>query len=173
MVDAGYFFEEAVRRTSWRWQNLTSLALTSRLLDPDVSTAVIDGMLLDAATAALNMPKLETMEIWNGRRGLAILFRYETARNEQSALITLRGTFQLALRPTVARAWDEVALRHGHGRIVVRSSWINADMIRSHGDALCHLGLSAQVIRPVSLRQILKEHQVRSSTVFMAELSGF
>jgi hypothetical protein len=141
---------------------ILSLALTSKLLDPDASTTDIDGMLLDAAAAALNMPKLKTMEIWNGREGLAMLFRYQTAPNGQSATITLRGTFELALRPTVARAWDAVALQHRHGKVAILSGSIDAGIIRSHGDALCHLGLSMQVIRPVSLRQILKEHQVRA-----------
>ncbi|KAH6876403.1 hypothetical protein B0T10DRAFT_552542 [Thelonectria olida] len=161
MVEARYFFKQT-RQSSWTWQNLTALALTSRLLAPGASATDIDDMLLDAAVAALNMPKLETMEIWNGREGLAMLFRYKIGRNGQSPIITLRGTFELALRPAVARAWDAVALQHGHGKVVIKSSSIDVDSIGSHGDAICHLGLSTQVIRPVSLQQILKEHQVRA-----------
>lgn len=161
MVDASYFFEEA-RKASWRWPNLTSLALTSTLLAPDTSTDDIDGLLLGAAAAALKMPKLETMEIWNGREGLAMLFRYQTVRDAQSAVITIRGTFGLSLRPAVARAWDRVALQHRHGRVQVVSGSIDDRIIKSHGDAICHLKLATQVIRPVSLLQILKEHQVRA-----------
>ncbi|KAK7426012.1 hypothetical protein QQZ08_007460 [Neonectria magnoliae] len=169
MIDASQFFKQA-RKQFLRWPNLTSLALTSRLLAPDASTTDIDGMLLDAAAAAENMPKLETMEIWNGRKGLAMLFRYQTARDGQSAIITLRGTSKLALRPAVVRVWDAVAFQHNHGRVVIMSSSIDAGIIRSHGDALCHLGLSTQVIRPVSLRQILKEHQTRAGGVFDGQM---
>lgn len=163
MVDACDFFSQAACRKSWKWQNLTSLALTSKRLDPDTSTAKIDEMLLHAATTALNMPKLETMEIWNAREGLAILFRYQAARDGQAACITLRGTFGLTLRDAVARAWDAVALLHQHGKIVVMNNLIDAETIKSHGDAICHLGLSAQVMRPVSLQQILKEHRLRTA----------
>lgn len=148
---------------TWKWQNLTTLALTSKRLDPDTSTADIDDMLLDAATTALNMPKLETMELWNAKEGLAILFRYQRARDGQSAIITLRGTFGLTLRRFVARAWDAVALRHGHGKVVVMNSLIDTEIIKSHGDAICHLGLSTEVMRPVSLQQTLKEHRHRTA----------
>lgn len=34
-------------------------------------------MLPDAAAAAMEMPNLETLELWNGREGLAMLFRYQ------------------------------------------------------------------------------------------------
>lgn len=102
MVDARDFFKQAACQKSWKWQNLTTLALTSKRLNPDTSTADIDDMLLDAATTALNMPKLGTMELWNAKEGLAILFRYQRARDGQSAIITLRGTFGLTLRHAVA-----------------------------------------------------------------------
>ncbi|KPM39701.1 hypothetical protein AK830_g6876 [Neonectria ditissima] len=161
MVDASYFFQQACI-PYLNWPNLRSLALTSWLLDPSTRAANIDGMLLDAATVVLKMPKLETMEIWNGREGLAVLFRYQASRAGQPAVITLRGTFKLALRPAVARAWIAVAGEH---RVVVRSSSVDASIIRSHGDAICHLGLSAHVVRPVSLRQILKEHRARAEGV--------
>jgi hypothetical protein len=61
MVDASYFFD--AREPSWKWPNLTSLALTSRLLAPDESPIEIDNMLRAAAAAAMKMPNLETMEI--------------------------------------------------------------------------------------------------------------
>lgn len=163
MVDASYFFK--ARKASWKWQNLTSLALTARVLAPGARIDHIDNMLVDAADAALKMPLLQTMEIWNGREGLAMLFRYQRPRDPDSAVVTLRGTFRLALSPVVTRAWDAVAFQHRHGRpgrVVFESSLVDAAIIGSHSDAICHLGLSTQVIRPVSLLQILKEHQSRA-----------
>jgi hypothetical protein len=35
-------------------------------------------MLVEAGTAALRMPKLQTMEIWNGTKQNACVFRYQT-----------------------------------------------------------------------------------------------
>ncbi|KAM5383515.1 hypothetical protein ACJZ2D_001964 [Fusarium nematophilum] len=86
MADAGYFF--AARQDLWTWDKLTSLALTSRVLTNDADTLDINNMLRDAAAAALKMPRLDTMELWNGRRGVAMLFRYQRARDGQSAVIT-------------------------------------------------------------------------------------
>lgn len=160
MIDASYFFEAC--KGSRKWETLTCLALTSRVLTDDADVAEINGMLRDAAAAALKMPKLETLELWNGRKGVAMLFRYQKAQDGQSAIITVRGTFELALGSTVTQAWDAVALRHRHGRVVVQSSSIDPGIIRCHGDAICQLELSTEVIRPVSLRQILNEHELRA-----------
>lgn len=160
MADAGYFF--AARQDLWTWDKLTSLALTSRVLTDDADTLDINNMLRDAAAAALKMPRLDTMELWNGRRGVAMLFRYQRARDGQSAIITVRGTSELALGIAATQAWDVVAHRHCHGRVVVQTSSIDPDVIRCHGDAILQLGLLTEVARPVSLRQILSEHRFRA-----------
>ncbi|OHW91666.1 hypothetical protein CSPAE12_09648 [Colletotrichum incanum] len=160
MIDASYFVE--ARNGSWKWEDLTSLALTSRVLTDNADVADINDMLRDAAAAALKMPKLETLEMWNGREGIAMLFRYQKARDGQPALITVLERFELALGSTVTQAWDAVALRHRHGKVVVQSSTIDPGIIRCHGDAICQPGLSTEVIRPVSLRQILNEHELRA-----------
>ncbi|KAL2397983.1 hypothetical protein ABEF94_001600 [Exophiala dermatitidis] len=162
MVDARHFF--AVRQDSWTWDKLTSLALTSRALIEDADTPDINNMLQAAAMAALKMPRLDTMELWNGRRGVAMLFRYERARDGQSATITVRGTWELALGIATTQAWNVVAHRHCHGKVVVQTetSLIDPDVIRCHGDAIQQLGLLTEVARPVSVRQILTEHEFRT-----------
>ncbi|KAF5588407.1 PRANC domain-containing protein [Fusarium pseudocircinatum] len=156
MVDAGYFF--AARQRSWTWDMLTSFALTSSTLTNDASPVDINIMLQSAAAAALKMPSLVTIEIWNGRRRLAMVFRYERARDRQPAIITIRGTWEFELAPAVRRAWDAVA----HEEVVVQRSLIDLDKIRSHRDAIRELGLSAEVVRPVSLQQILIENRFQA-----------
>lgn len=160
MVDAGFFF--AARQGPWKWEKLTSLVLTSRVLTHDADPSDINNMLRDAAAAALKMPRLDTMELWNGRRGVAMLFRYQRARNGQSVIITVRGTSDFSLGVAATEAWDMVARRHRHGRVVVQTSWIDPRAIRCHGDAIRHLGLSTDVVRPVSLQQILSEHDLQA-----------
>ncbi|CAM1509522.1 Fc.00g032610.m01.CDS01 [Cosmosporella sp. VM-42] len=160
MADAGHFF--AARQDLWTWDKLTSLALTSTVLTDDADTSDINNMLRDAAVAALKMPRLDKMELWNGRRGLAMLFRYQRAQDGQSAIITIRGTSELALGIAASQAWDVVAHRHCQGKAVVQTSSIDPDVIRCHGDAIRQLGLSTEVARPVSLRQILSEHRFRA-----------
>ncbi|KAL2832168.1 hypothetical protein BDW59DRAFT_157626 [Aspergillus cavernicola] len=161
IVDASYFFH--TREPSWKWPSLTSLALTSRLLAPDESPTEIDNMLQTAAAAAMKMPNLETMEIWNGREGLAMLFRYQLTRGGRPAVITWRGTWEFTLRPPVAQAWEAVALKHhGHGSVIVRELLDAGAVVKSHGDAIHHLKLLNPVIRPVSLQQIQMEHRICS-----------
>lgn len=143
MADAGHFF--AARQDSWTWDKLTSLALTSRVLNNDADTSDTNNMLRDAAVTALKMPRLETMELWNGRRGVAMLFRSQRARDGQSAIITIRGTSELALGIAAEQARDVVAHQHCHGRVVVQTSLIDPDVIRCHGDAIRQLVFSTEV----------------------------
>ncbi|MBE3042900.1 hypothetical protein IMZ48_10080 [Candidatus Bathyarchaeota archaeon] len=158
MVDASHFFH--VREPSWTWPNLTSLALTSRLLAPDESSTGMEDMLREAAAAAMKMPKLETMEIWNGREGLAMLFRYQAGR---PAVITWRGTgtWEPSLWPPVLEAWKAVADKHCGRGCEFFEEQLDPNLVNSHGDAIHLLGLSSEVIRPVSLQQIQREHRIR------------
>ncbi|KAM3557762.1 hypothetical protein ARSEF4850_004931 [Beauveria asiatica] len=161
MVDADYFF--AACKASWTWDKLTSLALTSRVLTSDADPLEIDTMFRNAASAAFHMPKLDTMEIWNGSRGVAMLFRYQRAQHGHPAIITTRGTSSLDLSAAVTRAWDAVVDKHGQSSLIVQPcSLIDPDEIQCHGDAIRELELLNQVIRPISLRQIISEHRFRA-----------
>ncbi|KAI1348559.1 hypothetical protein F5Y01DRAFT_306650 [Xylaria sp. FL0043] len=141
IVDASHFFEI---EPSWEWPNLTSLVLTSGLLTPDEDTAEIEAMLQAAATAAMKMPQLKTMEIWNGRKGLAALFKYQAFRNIERAIIT----------------WRAVVHQYVDWRLDLVQEQIDESAIKSHGDAIHFLMLSNQVIRPVSLQQIRMEQKI-------------
>lgn len=161
IVDASSFF--CARAPYWSWPNLKSLILTSQLLTPTEEPTKIDNMLQAAASAAMRMPNLETMEIWNGREGLAALFRYQSLGTRQRAVITWKGTWNFPLQPPVIHAWEDVAAQHGSdGYNVFKKELLDADtVIRSHGDAIHHLEFSQPVIRPISLQQIRIEHNVR------------
>lgn len=155
-IDAGHFFDTD---PAWEWPNLTSLVLTSQLLTPATDPAEIGAMLRAAAAAAMKMPRLKTMEIWNGRKGLAALFRFEALRNEGEAAIVWRGTWELAMEPATIQAWKDVMHQWDGRRLNLSEELLHKDTIKSHGDALRYLKLSGQVIRPVSLQQILREQK--------------
>jgi len=162
IVDAGDF--SYAREPSWKWPNLTSLALTSRLLAPNKSPAEIGYMLQAAAAAAMEMPNLETMEIWNGQEGLAMVFRFQSARGGRPSTITLRGIWELDLRPPVIEAWEAVTLRHGGPGLVIAKELLGPGIVvKSHGTAIHYLRVSNMVIRPISLRQIWIEHRIRGA----------
>ncbi|KAK1976568.1 hypothetical protein LZ30DRAFT_763594 [Colletotrichum cereale] len=156
IADASHFFEV---NPGWEWPSLTSLVVTSKLLTPGEEPIKIGAMLRAAAAAAMKMPRLETMEIWNGRKGLAAFFRYQAFRNMQQAVIVWRGTWKLAMEPSVIQAWEAVMHQHdGHILDLVQEQ-LDEAAINSHGDAVHHLMLSGQVIRPISLQQIQIEQK--------------
>ena len=159
MVDARDFFSLDTRNscspTLW-WPHLTTVVLTSPLLMPKGSHADIMDMLQRAGTTAVRMPKLKTMQIWNGRENLAALFKYEL--QQQLATITWRGTWHLNLQPRVIKAWEAVSNMHGASRPRLLHETLDESEILSHANAILSLKLPELVIRPVSLRQIQINH---------------
>lgn len=158
LVDARHFF---AIEPSLDWPNLTSLMLTSNVLRPDEDPVQIGGMLHAAAAAVMRMPRLETMGIWNGRKGLAAGFRYQTLRNARQAIITWRATWEFTMESLLIRAWEAVVHLWHDDRwsLGVVQERLDAAAIKSHGDAIPCLRLSGQVIRPVSLQQIQMEQK--------------
>ncbi|KXH67684.1 hypothetical protein CSAL01_06847 [Colletotrichum salicis] len=144
----------------WREWDDWGRALQIEILTPDkVDSTGIGALLLVTAAAAEKMPRLETMDIWNGRKGLAALFRYQVFRNEGEAVFTWRGTLELAMELAVIQAWQAVTKQYDVLRLNVAVERLDGTIIRSHGVAIQHLGLSGQVIRPVSLQQIQMEQE--------------
>lgn len=161
IVDASHFFKiTELPYWCYKWPNLISLVLTSKLLTPDNNPFEIGVMLQGAAATATKMPKLGTMEIWNGRVGLAALFKYQVFRDLGEARITWRGTWKFTMKQSIIQAWEAVTHQY-HGCSVFKSVQERLDKadIKSHGDAIHYLRLSAQVIRPISLRQIQMEQK--------------
>ncbi|ESU14763.1 hypothetical protein FGSG_08563 [Fusarium graminearum PH-1] len=112
-----------------------------------------------AAVAALRMPRLETMEIWNGQKGLAALFQYRVIRGSRQTRNLWRGTWKYHITPSVPQAWEAVGHLHDSWGLDVVQEQVEEADIQSHGDALHHLLLSGQVIRSVSLQQIRREQK--------------
>lgn len=163
IVDAGYFFSSCEEH--WVWEKLTALSLTSRTLEVEdgANMSHVNRLLREAAATALRMPQLETLELWTGRKGVAMLFRYQRARDGLPAVLTMRGTARLILEGSTIQAWDRVALRQSCDSVVLHTSYVDPDVIQCHGDAIRYLGLTLEVVRPTSLRQILTEHYFPNS----------
>lgn len=149
LVDADRFFEGC--KSFYVWPRLISLTLTAQSLVPSKS-ADIESVLQRAAKVAVRMPKLETMEIWNGMTGLAALFRYQS----NPAMISWRGTWDFTFQASVIQAWEAVTLKSGTNLAVIYER-LDKSKIRCVGDAIYHLGHSERVLRPVSLQQIQLE----------------
>jgi hypothetical protein len=159
ILDATHFFSAFNgQHVQPRWPNLTSLSITSTLLTPDVTTAELSDLLGASAYTANKMPRLRVMEIWNGRRGMAALFRYQ-----RDVGITWRATWDICLESKVIKAWNAVGRMHCSSCefAVAKETMGCGEDIQSHGDAIIYLQLMSQIIRPISLQQIQIEHKMR------------
>ena len=174
-VDAKWFFPAVVSLTgASRWTKLTTLTLTSQWLYPGQSAEVVTELFEAAAAAASRFPALQTLEVWNGRKGLACLFQYQAPppppssysglREEVAggAKITWRATWDVELDDRVICAWEHVVGKRDPSMELevvkeVLGAGVVAD-IRSHGDAIRHLGMATEVVHPVSLSQIQREN---------------
>lgn len=154
IIDASDFF---LADPKYTWNNLVSLALTLQLLVPSENHGTINDTLQTAAVAALQMPKLNVMELWNGGKGFAGAFSYQIYEDFGPATISWRGSWNLALEPRVIQSWEAVALKRTPCDLQVVRELLDAAVINSHGDAITHLKLSHEVMCPVSLWQIKNE----------------
>lgn len=162
MVDAQHFFQ--ARQPLWSWSHLQSLVLTSRRLTRTAGCRDVCDLLKDAGTAALYMPKLHTMALWNGGKGEAYAFIYR--RDFEKPSIIWRSTWVVNLEPSVIQAWERVASKYTPYSLRFESEPLCCGIIGSHGDAIYQLGLPREVVNPISLWQIRKEGSMgRSRTV--------
>ena len=154
--DASHFFDACQK---WNiWPRLESLALTSNVLKSQQQPACINDLLEKVARVAMKMPRLKSMELWNGRAGSAGVFQYQISESDWTAKITWRGTWDLPLEPHVLKAWQTVASERVGCKLQVFTEILDANIvITSHGDAIRYLRLLNTVVHPVSLWQIQKE----------------
>ncbi|KAF6813531.1 hypothetical protein CSOJ01_04553 [Colletotrichum sojae] len=161
MIEARDFFQ--ARRSKWIWENLTKLALTSSELDRNRKPPHIATLLRSAAAAALSMPKLHNMVIWNGKRGEACKFQYSIEKSRENgrpaATITWMGTWNFILDPEgdVVKDWDAVAAKTDCEHLHIRTEPRITAVVKSHAHAIRLLGLPTEVVDPGSLWQIEKE----------------
>ena len=158
MIDARHFFK--ARQPEWTWNQLESLVLTSRLLTYGAKRGIISNLLHEAGAAALKMPRLHTVAIWNGWKGEAAVFMYRKGCTDPS--IVWRGTWDLKLEPRVIEAWAKVAAKYTLFELRVEKQKLRRDKISSHGEAIHYLDLPPGVIDPVSLWQIRREGRIQS-----------
>ncbi|OIW28241.1 hypothetical protein CONLIGDRAFT_644443 [Coniochaeta ligniaria NRRL 30616] len=142
-VDAEQFFD--AREPLWTWDNLRSLVLTSQLLTPMAEPLEINGMLENAAAAALCMPKLETMYVWNGAKREACAFVYYQTYETGHPTIIWRGTWNHGFVPRVIQAWEGVASKRNRSKLRLQTQYLDPDDVDSR--AMSMLDLPCGVVR--------------------------
>jgi hypothetical protein len=136
------------------WENLQTLALTSRLLNSNTRFSKIRKLLVAAGRAAALMPKLKVMEIWNGGDGYICYFQY--INDSGRSRITWESTWCATglLDYNVTRCWENVARlgQHPHGRLTTKVSQISRRpcLVKTHASTIRCLELRKSVVHLVS-----------------------
>ncbi|KAI1419382.1 hypothetical protein F5Y12DRAFT_793975 [Xylaria sp. FL1777] len=152
------------RAADEKWPALRSLALTSALLRPDSPRSTINALLQAAANAALQMPNLRLLEIWNYDKDLdfVYIFQYRRFGSNGCPTITSSNTWGYNLEPHVVSSWSNVSNKHGGRDIRVQEQDIDLEGLcsKSYGSVVNHLQLRRLVLQPVSRCQLIWEAEI-------------
>ena len=145
------------------WTNLETLTLTSCILTGRSPRERIDKLLRAAACAALQMPKLRVLEIWNSRQGRASFFRYTDSR-EDGPLLEWAYTAGTAaphrVSERVMRAWQAVADKYKRGHpLRLRVCRKRRGNIRSHVSLVRDLETAPYMLTPQSYHRVQREER--------------
>ncbi|PON23059.1 hypothetical protein TGAM01_v208064 [Trichoderma gamsii] len=147
-----------------------------RIPDPDVSRIIaatslrLEHLAASFIVDAIHFFEIEPLPVWSNLTSLVLTSKI-LAPNENPieiesllqtavhATLTWRATWSFAMKSTI-KAWKAVMHHHYSGWTldVIHERLSGAD-INSHGDAIHHLNLSSQVVRPISLQQIQREQK--------------
>ncbi|KAK0719233.1 hypothetical protein B0H67DRAFT_660660, partial [Lasiosphaeris hirsuta] len=144
----------AVQEYQPDWPRLETLAITSEAMRPAAMPDRTDKLLVAAAHAALRMPELQTMEIWNGGKDFACIFRYRRGGEDggpKRPTITLSVSWQYRLREDAIKAWNEVA---SHTNRYGLRGMNPPGIIKTQASVMGRLQLRSLVVHPVSLTQL-------------------
>ncbi|RYP24044.1 hypothetical protein DL765_000772 [Monosporascus sp. GIB2] len=161
-VDVRHFFDQfwggqpiIPVRYELGWPNLKYLSMTSQQLMP---FANYDHMIQTAAAAALKMPNLDIMELWDCHSPYdQSLFRYER-RQARHPRIQRLSTWNALLTQKARSAWAEVADAHGsrHG-LEAETIHLEPPPSRGRHHIMKHLVLKSHLWNETSLHQIMAE----------------
>lgn len=156
LIDAIDFFTDyisaCVLRHTWcEWDNLVSLTLTSNTIRSDASSKPqpINKLLLFAAIAAKDMPRLQVMEIYNGvGKGEGGIFRFAVANNCCS--VTWESTWPFHLSQEVFEAWRMLAEKREARKFHVQVRQIPAQTMKWSNCILPLLQTRGEVAHPIT-----------------------
>ncbi|KAF4448086.1 Oxoglutarate iron-dependent oxygenase protein [Fusarium austroafricanum] len=157
VAGAQFFFSAC--QSNWKWDRLESLILTSKLFHATADPNEISSLLQRVAQIVPQMPKLQTLVLWNSGRYHASAFTY--SKKGLTATISWCSTWGFEFDAETMQAWEQVV---GEGNLWIESARLESGKVLSHGHAIRLLELPSQVIDPVSRWQIEKEYEVNRIT---------
>ncbi|KAI1401744.1 hypothetical protein F4819DRAFT_486296 [Hypoxylon fuscum] len=165
LVDAEDFISyarEGIQHKRYHWKHLRSLSLTMKcFVRPDPSWPLpvsrLNGSLVAAGEMAKEMPRLNMMEIWNGDKGQAGIFRYIST--SESTTISWQGTKHLQLSTQAIKTWSEVARRNTQHELSLQMLLIPPGWIKGTASVLHYLKIG--VMHKVSAWQTQWKQEIK------------
>ncbi|KAI1121814.1 hypothetical protein F5Y10DRAFT_255466 [Nemania abortiva] len=147
------------------WPCLKSLALTSHTLNPTASGDELNAIFISAATAAMEMPQLQTMEIWNATRSSLCIFRYRRTGSNGRPMITLISSWGLILGPQVVSSWNDVTRKYFDEEVRVEEQTAAGEVIDTYATVIDLLELRQLVCHQISICQMRYEAEYRNRII--------
>ncbi|KAJ4269927.1 hypothetical protein NW762_001598 [Fusarium torreyae] len=154
LIDAKDFFSafwptnsDSMTESLPEWHHLRTLSLTSEILTTDTKQDT-NNLLCAAARAAKKMPNLQLLELWNGKKKQACVFRYRVAASVNA--ITWLGTHVDTPDRQVIEAWNKTSMARGRSDLRAFAIRLDCEEIISAGTVLRYLDLRSQIMHPVS-----------------------
>ena len=155
------------------WPLMTELMLESEFVNLEQPAQAFTDLFLAAGRAALNMPRLEVLEIWFCRRDTdpcdTAIFRYQRSRKRPDGklvdsvlTVTSSSPHPIFLHQRVIREWRVVAQRHAGRQLLVETGQLQE--LDEYCSTLDHLELRSLMLHPVSLLQIQAENRPHRSS---------
>lgn len=137
-------------RPKMQWPHLKFITLSSKSLNPGYA----DHLIRTAASAALHMPSLVQMELWNADLQSAAVFLYVV---RDRPVIRLRSSWGGCLSEEAIQSWRQVAERKTYFRgLRVRLESIPWDIVQKHDQVLPWVELRGRMLTRGSLEQIYR-----------------
>ncbi|KAG6022583.1 hypothetical protein E4U41_002229 [Claviceps citrina] len=163
MIDASTFFRYCL--PTWTWESLRFLSLTSKQLRVGIEADEVSLLLTRAASAAIGMPNLDRMLIWNAQDKDGSSFEYRRAE----IAIVWRAGWNLKLPRDALRAWSRVVAQHyppGTPIPPIQLIWHVVGVMRTRAEYMRVLKLPPGIVDAVSLFQMEMEATPEEQAAF-------
>ncbi|UKZ76953.1 hypothetical protein TrVFT333_004669 [Trichoderma virens FT-333] len=141
---------------SMTWSNMERICLSSGLLNPTHYNELIQV----AASAALNMPKLRCMELWNCGMHSSCIFRYyECQKGQHIRKVRLLSTWHGKLSKSVVSRWREVADSAGD-ELNVKMDYLDYKVFDDYTAVIQYLFLRRELLTDFSLWQLVYQQHL-------------
>lgn len=137
---------------------LESIACTSQSY-LQRNPVLVNKLLYKAAKAAMRMPELQIMEVWNCEDGYADILRYESTGTAESSAcrLTWRSSWcnmKSMVIKCVVEAWEKVASTNASRLLIVEMDPLPHASYTEYGAVIHHLKLRNSILNPISAMQV-------------------